>query len=89
MLPQAIQELSRTDKVVRWARCPEHNKRSSAFRGVQPDLFSENNYWVFQCSEKGRHLFRADPDRTAPAVGGEAEWLRKKLQERLQKLGLA
>ncbi len=89
-LPQAVQELTKTNKVSRWARCQDHNgKRSSIFRAVQPGLLDGHTYWVFKCSEKGGHLFLAEPDKTAPAVGGEAEWVALKLQERLVKLGLA
>lgn len=73
------------ERIRRWAMCPQHQRRSSDYRGQQMDI-SLRTWWTFRCKEKGQHLFNIKPDRSAPTTEGEVEaWL---VKARLAKLDI-
>lgn len=74
----AIQKLAHTpagkEVIRRTAMCPIHTRMSNEFRGLQKDIEGKL-WWTFLCKEKGRHMFNAKPDRSAPTtVEGIEKW---------------
>lgn len=62
----------------RSATCPDHNKRTSEFRGEQQEMFDGKRFWAFRCSERNGHIFLADIPRDAPrSVAAAAAWMEK------------
>jgi hypothetical protein len=84
-LPKATQELTRTDAIRRWAICPVHGQRSSAYQGV------EDTGWRFSCQATAhhtKHFFYAAPDRTAPRTAEEVgEWMERMRARRVSVRG--
>lgn len=82
---QGFQELTAKGEVIRFAYCPDHQKRSSVWRGEQPQLDGIAVYWVFKC--KQGHLFMAQPDRNSPRSQPEYDaWIKSQLELRLEKM---
>lgn len=77
LIPQAAQVYIRPGHVRRQATCPDHNRKSSDYRGGQQD-FSSKLFWAFHCTGRGGHIFLALPDRTAPKTPEDADdWQRR------------
>ena len=83
-IPQAVQVLTASDKILRRAICPVHEKPTSFFQDAED--IDGKTMWRFRCRETG-HAFFALPDRSAPKHIFEVKnWIAKQKQGRLQKM---
>lgn len=81
-IPYASQSLNSKDKIVRTGVCPDHQKQSSKYIGVQG--YNTTLAWVFKCQEKNGHTFVNYADRSAPTTEVEMkEWMEKQLRARI------
>lgn len=89
-IPQAIQILTRTNKVQRTGWCPAHGNRSSIWLGVQPNLLDETTLWIFLCrlTDHAAHHFSNTPASGAPTKADEVQvWVEE--QKRLRDADVA